>query len=276
MTVPHGDPRRYQHDHCRCPHCRTAQRDYMRHRARQQAYGQWAGLVDADPVRSHIRTLIAAGTPTTTIARLTGVSRETVGHLLWGVPSQQRPPTRTMQPGNAARLLACRQAPPRIVPALGTRRRTQTLFAAGWTYPAQAHRLGWTPGALYKQTCRDRILAVHAHAITTLYLELAYAPEPVGPWATRARAYAARLGWQPPAAWEGLDLDDPADPDLPDPSYVDEVAVARVCAGTGSWDALTRAEKAAVREQLAGRGWSTTRITRHIADLRRQHAEVAA
>jgi hypothetical protein len=146
-----------------------------------------------------------------------------------------------------------RRLPPGRVNSTGTARRLQALAAIGWPWRELARRLGTTdrwPSMLANQhTCT--VNRGTADTVTALYQQLRYADGP----SERARTLAGRRGWQPPAAWDGLDIDDPADPDQPDEQFVDEVAVARVLAGQARLATLTPAEQLeAYRRHIAAGG----------------------
>lgn len=95
-------------------------------------------------------------------------------------------------------------------PALGTRRRLQALTAAGWSTQALAERLGVTKSAIanLRSTTQDRVLGATAADVAALY-EQCRRRTPPGRYQLRARRYAEARGWPTPAAWAGLDLDNP-------------------------------------------------------------------
>lgn len=106
MKHPHGTANGYRVDGCRCARCRAA------HAKAIQAYrlaieeGTHRPDVAAGPVREHVNDLRAAGMKVASIAGRAGVSVGMLNDLLYGKPSQGRPPTPKMRPGNADRLLA--------------------------------------------------------------------------------------------------------------------------------------------------------------------------
>jgi hypothetical protein len=138
----------YKIDRCRCVTCSGANRDYHARRDRLIAYGRWQALVDAAPVRDHIRRVLQpAGLGANRIATLSGVPRATLGTLIWG-KADRRPATR-IRPAAAAAILALQPdtaalADGALVDATGAVRRTQALAAIGYSIAAQAAALGRT------------------------------------------------------------------------------------------------------------------------------------
>lgn len=113
---------------------------------------------------------------------------------------------------------------PRKVPALGAQRRLQALVALGWSFGDIARRLGCARQNVHAILSETFIHARRHNAITAVYDALSMTV-PEGPYATRSRRYAARHGWAPPFAWEGVDIDDPTAEPLtgPDPEPTDEI-----------------------------------------------------
>lgn len=105
------------------------------------------------------------------------------------------------------------------VPAVGTTRRLQSLFALGWTSTDIAARLGVghaRVGHLATTGKQDRVLRDTAAKVAAVYDELCMTipqdpDEPPSPRHCRVhdrqRRIAARRGWAPPLAWD--DIDDP-------------------------------------------------------------------
>jgi transcriptional regulator with XRE-family HTH domain len=206
----HGSFARYRAG-CRCRACRAANAAVVRHRRRQQAYGRWLPLVDAEPVRAHVRGLQERGLGFERVAQLAGVSVRTVAYLLYGAPSKGLPPSRRIRPDSARALLAVRATDlPAAgwVHAAGTQRRLRALAAIGWSAPRLAEHLGMNPESLSRLMTQDkqRVTAVTAGKVRGLYDRLWNVP---GPW-PKARNWAARRGWPPPLAWDDDTIDDPA------------------------------------------------------------------
>lgn len=77
----HASHSRYVVGRCRCDACRAANSEYERQRRRREAYGT-TGLVDAGPVREHVRALLASGYTIRELERLSGVGHTTMHQLL--------------------------------------------------------------------------------------------------------------------------------------------------------------------------------------------------
>ncbi|WP_141724131.1 helix-turn-helix domain containing protein [Micromonospora carbonacea] len=227
----------YKIHRCRCAGCTEANRVYVNRRNRLKVYGRWQPMVEAEPVRQHIRTLGAAGIGWMRAADLAGVSRGCVNRLLYG--STSRPPCKRVRRETAAAILAVRAttdnlAPGQIVDAAGTRRRAQALAALGWSLSEQARRLGRTVGNYSQVLTASTVQLRTAWSVRDLYDELSTVTPPPGPTATRTRRWAQRKGFAPPLAWDDDTIDDPSvRPDLggPDGDVIDEVAVQRALAG---------------------------------------------
>src|SRR5689334_9409464 len=89
----------YNHYGCRCDGCRRDHRAREAHRTRMIAYGRWRGLVDAEPVRAHVRALMAAGLSRDRISDLAGISEGGMSRLLYG--RDGGPPTVRVLPRTA-------------------------------------------------------------------------------------------------------------------------------------------------------------------------------
>lgn len=101
------------------------------------------------------------------------------------------------------------------VDATGTRRRLQALVWCGWSLARLSARLGGNDELARKILGHRRVTAATERAARVLYGELwDQAPPEDGPWdrraAARARNYARRHGFVPPAAWDDDEIDDPA------------------------------------------------------------------
>lgn len=214
---PHGHISRYKYHRCRCLPCMDAWRDYAANVRRQQAYGTWRPLVDADPIRAHVRGLQAEGVGIARIAHLAGVTHSTISRLLYSRGG--KPPLKTMRRANAERILAIRptlaaHADGSTVDATGTRRRIQALIAIGFTHKALAPHLGVHPMYVGNLVQQSTVTARHARSATRVY-DLLWNADPaehgVRPSSVaRSRNLAARNGWPPPLAWDDDTIDDPA------------------------------------------------------------------
>lgn len=106
MKHPHGTANGYRVEGCRCSRCRAAHARATQVYRLALAEGTHRPDVDADHVRRHVQQLRAAGLTLKVIAELADVSVGLLTGLLYGKPSQGRPPTPKMRPANADRLLA--------------------------------------------------------------------------------------------------------------------------------------------------------------------------
>lgn len=92
----------------------------------------------------------------------------------------------------------------RGIPAAGTRRRVQSLAWMGWPGRTVAEMAGYDRRAL-ELSYRHRVSVRLASRVAALYDELAGRPGP-SPYIARE---ARKCGHAPPAAWDGIDMDDP-------------------------------------------------------------------
>lgn len=269
----HGTYACYVLDCCRCLPCAQANAAYEQHRVRQQAYGRWNGLIDAQPVRDHVRALQAAGLGLKRIAAKTGVPHGTLWKLIYGKPGYE--PSKRVRPDTAARVLALQAVTlddlgaRRPVDPTGTRRRLQALVALGWSQAKLAGRLGMQPTNFTRVILGPGdVAAATARATKALYDELWDQAPPENAHrdriaAARSRNRACELGWPSPLAWDDNTIDDPlAGPDLGagpgdevEPDDVDVVAVLRRMAGDRTVP-LTAQERAEVVHRMIGQGIS--------------------
>lgn len=215
----HGTYSKYVMDRCRCSECRGANAAYAARVARLQAYGQWQPLVDAEPVRSHIRSLMAAGIPRRTIVRLADVSQTTLSRALYGRKGE--PPSQRMRPQAAAAILAIEVEPSFFGPhtkvdASGTRRRLQALMWAGWTLTQIEKWSGVYRTTLSKALPAETVQHRVAEGVRTAYDQLWDRQPPDYNAAVRrqvacAKAEARRQGYLPAAAWDDDLIDLPDD-----------------------------------------------------------------
>lgn len=214
---PHGYAR-YKLDGCRCYTCGYAASEYRANVERRKAYGTWQPFVDAEPVRDHIRMLSEAGIGWKRVAKLTGISSGSFSKLLFGIPSQGRPPSVKVRTETAEKILAVvpcvdALADRAFVTSVGSVRRLHALVRRGWPQSELAARLGMTPGNFTTLLRRPRITAASARAVRDLYDRLQNQnPTEFGVSAygrARATADAIRAGWPLPAMWDDEALDDP-------------------------------------------------------------------
>ncbi|MEU8040928.1 hypothetical protein [Streptosporangium sp. NPDC049078] len=200
---------------------RQADRAYANRRNKLIAYGQWHPYTDAEPARTHVRTLMAYRIGTYRIAELADVPRSVICRLLYGEPHNNRPPLQRIRPDVERKLLAVQAVPANLAPtrtinATGTRRRLQALVAIGWSLRTIADRLGMSHVNVAK-IARAGITAVYpatADAVTALCEELWKQQPPTTTTAERisvakALKHAAAHGWVVLACWDDDTIDDP-------------------------------------------------------------------
>lgn len=231
-TVPmpeHGTPARYlgtrtgSRPPCGCRKCIDAHSRACRTRELAHLQGT-PPRVPTGPITQHVHALTRRGLSCAQIAIAAGVSKSSVANA-----KNARNPTfnRTV----ADKILAVR---PRIVrdtdrvPATGTRRRIQALYAIGHGSKAISELTSMSPYSI-------QIIANRPHEIVTAgtykAIRKAYRALAVQPGVSaRAKASARSNSWAPPAAW-GDDIDDPAatpEADTPESGLSrDELAAVR-------------------------------------------------
>jgi hypothetical protein len=179
-------------------------------------------LVDAAPSRAVLNENLRRGRNFENLGKLTGISSRTLKNL-------RRDDTAYVRLSTAERLARLSLPPTRI----GTIRRLHALMRRGFSRTEIALRTG-IPRAGISHALYDAPIV--AERTTTAVKELfeTLSLEEWGP-APRTAAYAAKKNWAPPAAWIGIDIDDPnAQPDYgaeADTELFDEVDVIEIMAG---------------------------------------------
>lgn len=269
----HGTYACYTLDACRCFPCAAAVREYEQNRIRQQAYGRWNGLVDAEPSRRHVRALMDAGMGLKRIVAVSGVPQGQLWKLLYGKKRADgtRVPSKRVKPTTEARLLAVKVdlADGARVDSTGAIRRTRALVALGWSQSKIAIQLDMNPanfGPIIHGR-RPTITVAHDRTIREVYNDLSMRLPPQDEWrdkiaASRARRYAQRLGWLPPLAWDDELIDDPAhtplvekDPALVHVQELDEAAIYRRMHGDKTVR-LSKADAAELVRRCRAAQWS--------------------
>lgn len=212
---PHGRTK-YVVERCRCETCRAEARRYEQHRNRQRAYGRVA-YVDAEPARTHVRELMAAGLGWKRVAAVAGVPNGTMTKLLYGHPQRGSMPSQRIRLATAEKVLAISAdavglADHALVDALGCHRRLQALVACGWSQCKLAEAIGVSRPNFGAMMRSAQVHASTARTVRALYERL-WDQRP--PQAThrekisvsRAKCYARERGWVVPMAWD--DIDDP-------------------------------------------------------------------
>lgn len=230
-TIPHGTLSGRKYHKCTCPPCVEAGRAYARRVHRQRGYGTWQPLVDAEPVREHVLTLIDAGINLKRVGQLAGVTHSVVERLVYSVSG--RPRTARLRPDIAEKLrtVPAIPSPRHRVDGAPTRRRVQALVAAGWNTQTLAPHFGLHPRHANELLRARSVLLSTAQAVAQAYARLAEldpVAEGVAPWvALRSQRQGAKNGWPPPAAWIDDDLD-AAEESAPEPlTRAQCVALAR-------------------------------------------------
>lgn len=214
---PHGRAK-YVVEKCRCDVCREDNRIKAQEWRRAKLYGRYNKYVDAEPVRAHVRSLMAQGMGWKRVAIAAGLNPSTVWKTVYGDLTRFDGPTKKVTRMTAEALLAVELdlADGAQILAHGTRRRLQALVALGWSQNKLATRLGWTPANFSKMLLHQgQVTVATADAVKALYDDLSMTPPAPTDWRdagsiTRAKSRAAHLMWLPPLAWDDDDIDDPS------------------------------------------------------------------
>lgn len=199
----HGTTARYDGDSrrgkppCRCGPCCNAERLRAK---RRRVVGPLT--VAAAPVAAYLSKLIADGASRQSIADASGCSVGTVKRVL-------DDPHHTIRASIRARLLAVTHAPEDQVPvdATGSIRQVRALMAIG----REANEIKAATGLAHNIISRlvnghaEHVFRGTAAAIGDAYERMCMTPGT----SARSRNRAAREGWAPPLAWEGLDMSSP-------------------------------------------------------------------
>ena len=184
--------------------------------------GTWRPFVDAQPAREHVQAIRDSGMSVLDIARLTGVNRGSIDHLLWGSPPV--PPATKIRPETAEALLNFWPTlddynDRALIDPTGTLRRVRALATVGWTWTGMAQYVeGWCRSTFERLDQKERVTASLARAVRDMYDEVSGHPAErygITPWiAERARTRARRAGWPDPTFWEDYGgIDDPNAPE---------------------------------------------------------------
>lgn len=261
----HGTYACYVLDHCLCLPCSTANSEYEAARVRQQAYGRWNGLVDAEPARQHVRELMAQGMGMKRIVAVSDVAQGQLWKLLYGKKRADgtRTPSKRITPRAEAKILAVRLdlADGARVDSTGAVRRIQALVALGWSQSKICVRLGIQRSNFtdISQGRRTEITVAYDKAVRALYAEWSMQLPPQAGHrdriaASRSRNYAKAAGWVPPLAWDDDQLDDPtAVPGAVEAVDMDPVRVQRRMYGDKDVR-LNTAEKAELVRRMIANG----------------------
>jgi DNA invertase Pin-like site-specific DNA recombinase len=202
----HGTESRYQGGRnrpgCRCQACVSAWTKAGQRRILAHLSGRPPKLPAAH-ITAHLQQLIATGMSLSAIARAADVSRDTVTEHARGThPFIRR--------SRAARILAVRPEhadPNSLVPALGSQRRIQALYAAGYGSYVIARHTDVTARALdyILSGARSTVTISTRNAIADAYRQLSARPARN----LRTQRRAAAEGWPGPGYWDDDDFDNP-------------------------------------------------------------------
>lgn len=147
---------------CRCEICREHHRQYAAHYSRQKAYGVQHRVV-AEPVREHVRKMIAAGIGWRRVAKAAGVSPSSVYKLL-------HRGSKTVNKATADKLYAARPqlADGRMIPAGEYRAALETLMRRGWRKVDLGRWITGNPKAISLQLHHDLMRVSTAKRIVEL------------------------------------------------------------------------------------------------------------
>ncbi|MCR6706519.1 MAG: hypothetical protein NVV66_18150 [Cellulomonas sp.] len=218
----HGTYACYVLDRCKCTPCSAANSAYESNRLRQKAYGR-EDLVDAEPVREHVRALMESGVGLKRIEQLAGLHGGTICKLLYGTKRDDgtyRPPAARVRKETARRLLAVPVgdvAPGARVDPTGTIRRLGGLLALGWSIQRIADDHGIDRQPLDRALTGAPVLASTAARVREVYEAIGDSRAPETDRrerisASRSRRRAEQAGWPVPAMWDETDIDDPYAP----------------------------------------------------------------
>lgn len=274
----HGSYVRFTLDHCHCAPCRDAKRVYELERRRAKAYGQ-VRFVDPEPVRRHLRSLMAAGLGWKRVAHKAGVAESVVYPILYGRNDRKHGGLITrMLRVNAEAILAVPMptlddfANGTRVSAAGARRRLRALVSAGWSVGQIALASALDRQVLDAITSgrREQTSAGTARAVREAYEQLwNEAPPEVDHRsriaASRSRRRAGREGWPMPLDLDDCTIDNPAVAD-PTRSTPD---VRKAPFDLAEWEHLLRTgEDPARAAKRCGAGLRT--VVRHAQDAGRE------
>jgi hypothetical protein len=165
-------------------------------------------MVDAEPVREHLKRLQEHNKGRGTIAREADVSPSVISSVLYC--GRDGKPVKRIRAATADAILAVTEEPSHLVPAMGARRRLQALAAIGHPQAQLATRLNKTRAGLSVIMRRATVTAAIDTAVRALYDQLWDQPPVSTERAAvrRARCRAEVLGWRVPMEWGDTALDD--------------------------------------------------------------------
>lgn len=243
----------------RCQHadCITAVRRWYKKWNYDNSRGI-SRLVDAEPARMHVFTLIgrdwslrsisgASGVSTTTLCALTkdkAKIQRVMAERILAVSPDQVPSRASKQTGEP------------FVPKLGAVRRIKALLWLGHGYQTQQLHGGVNTRMVIHQKGRWITRTTH-DKIAAVYDELC-ATEGTS---KHARTWARKQGYLPPAAWDNIDTDPDPVKDVPlhEETEIDEAAVLRRMNGDKSVR-TSKVDKAEIVRRCLALKWSWNEI----------------
>lgn len=209
---------------CRCDDCRTQSTVRAAKRRKLQAYGRWDdGLVDAEPVRQHVRMLQAAGMGWKRIAEVSGVGNTAVSQLIYGRKGSNKDPrkgeiVKRIKREKAEKLLAVKPELENlragaVIDSRGFRRRVEALMCVGWSMSKQAKAIGVNRRNFGLMMTRSQVTVKH-HLVMVDLFDRWWNAEPLRGNKfdliayNRTRNLARARKYVPPLGWDDIDLDD--------------------------------------------------------------------
>lgn len=173
----HGTYAKAAVEGCDCQACTAAKIAYSR--GRKQALAEpgetWTPFVNAEPARTHLAALSAAGVGLKSVVRLSGVSHGSLSKIVYGEPGRGRPPSRRIRPETMDKILAVKitDAPGgRRVSARRTWQLVDELVAAGYTRAELAEAMGSRATTPALQIGRRTVRVSTAKAVERLHRDL--------------------------------------------------------------------------------------------------------
>ncbi len=160
-------------------------------------------LVDPAPVRHHVHALQAQGMSACGIAAAAGVSKVVVCRIAKPEHTarvQSRVATAILAVTGPLDVLDADAVPEAFVPRWHAVRRIEALLALGWRHCDLRAESGVLTAVVLHQAGRWVTAPTHA-AVCDAYERLCMTPGP----SQRTRDRAARAGYLPPLAWDGID-----------------------------------------------------------------------
>ena len=232
-------------DKMRAQRARTLAATYRKRRALAQLRGIPTAPIDAAPIRTHTKQLLALHWGTPAIIAATGADVTPTGLLLLANGTSQRAERKF------ARILTLPltlHVPDTAedqmwVPSLGAVRRVRALMALGWRHEDITELIGRSSHHLSAQR-HNVINALDWRLVAAAFETMSTVPGP----SPKAKARAMEKGYGPPHSWD--DIDDPKAKPVgiltrhPDKG-IDPVVIERVLAGDGTVPA-SRVERTVV------------------------------